>query len=61
MNNGRSYTKMCKDLFCVELKKKHFLLKTFFDKMDDYLLIKMGKVPEWSEIILSHRTSQDRG
>ena len=27
MKNGRSYTKMCKDLFCVELKKKHFLIK----------------------------------
>ena len=26
-----------KDLFCVELKKKHFLLKTFFHKMDGYL------------------------
>ena len=26
MKNGRSYTKMCKDLFCVELKK-HFLIK----------------------------------
>ena len=37
MKNGRSYTKMCKDLFCVELKKKHFLLKTFLDKMDGYL------------------------
>ena len=37
MKNGRSYTKMCKELFCVELKKKHFLLKTFFDKMDGYL------------------------
>ena len=27
MKNGRSYTKMCKDLFCVELKTKHFLIK----------------------------------
>ena len=32
MKNGRSYTKMCKDLFCVELKKKYFLLKTFLIK-----------------------------
>ena len=27
MENGRSYTKMCKDLFSVELKKKHFFIK----------------------------------
>ena len=27
MKNGRSYTNMCKDLFCVELKKKHFSIK----------------------------------
>ena len=37
MKNGGSCTKMYKDLFCVELKKKHFLLETFFDKMDGYL------------------------
>ena len=55
MKNGRSYTKMCKDLFCVELKKKHFLIKWM-------VTYKNGKKSQrGGEITLSHRTCQDRG
>ena len=54
MKNGWSCTKMCKDLLCVELNKKHFLIKWM-------VTYKNRKSLRGGEITLSHRTCQDRG